>query len=252
MDASPESVTDKIRQELSSLRLMLEEQLGRLSTANLAQVEQQDEIRVAISKSSIPDEEKEDARSYRKKNFRVQVILAIGTWGAFLAAAIYAGIAEIQLRVTDRQLIEAQKTTVATEVAMKIDERAWVSVLDIRPDSKGAPIITIEFINTGRTPAKDFRIAAAGDVGKVKYKEVEIPGSGVIAPGGKFSSILHANGALTSPTRIEIHGRVSYESVFGVGHWTTFCYYLIPRRGEVPAGFAPCESGNEIDNNPEK
>ena len=246
------ALKDLLGTELASIRGLIQEQIRAIRDTSEATNQARKEIPLKLSELHIPENERAEERTYRKRSHTVQVLLALGTWLAFIAAGIYAAIAYRQLCVSNRLLVEAQKASSATEVAMKIDERAWASVFNIQPGPKGAPIITIEFINTGKTPAKNFKIAAAGDVGKMKSSETEIPGNGVIAPSGKFSSFMHANGVFTSSTQVAIHGRVSYESVFGVPHWTTFCYYLIPKRDEVPAGFAPCKSGNEIDSNPEK
>ena len=93
---------EMLRAELESLRISRQEQIGSIRATGEAQRKVQESIRVALLESRIPDDEKKDSRSYRKKNYTVQVILTVGTCGAFLAAAIYAAIAYRQLgKMTD-------------------------------------------------------------------------------------------------------------------------------------------------------
>jgi Tfp pilus assembly protein PilE len=143
----------------------------------------------------------------------------------------------------------AEKTLKQSIQAYQVDQRAWVSVLDIEPKNQGSFGIKIVLTNTGKTPARGFTLSAAGDVGGKRGSEQKLSGSGIIAPGGKFSSFMQANGSITNSTKLAVHGRVDYSSVFGGQHWTTFCYYLIPEKVGTPSGFAPCESGNNTDDN---
>src|SRR5208283_1590112 len=50
-------------------------------------------------------------RRYQRKYYRVQVWLAVGTWLAFAAAAIYAGIAARQWRTMNDTYGEIRKQT---------------------------------------------------------------------------------------------------------------------------------------------
>jgi hypothetical protein len=80
-----------------------------------------------------------------------------------------------------------------------------------------------------------------------KDTEKELPGRGIIAPDGIFHSDVGTG-------RVEqydwkdsvmlIHGKVTYDDMFGVGHWTKFCYAFIPGVGSTP-----CDTGNDIDPN---
>ncbi len=202
--------------------------------------------------------------SFEKWYFAGQSLLLIATASAFGAAYWYAGIADIEKNVMVYQqtpeIIKsadaarsaahtAQKTLTQSAYSSQIDQRAWVSVLDISVEKPDPLSIKIVFMNTGKTPARKFVIAAGGDIGVEKGHERRLSGSGVIAPGGKYSSFVAGNSSLAQSPKLAIHGRIDYVSIFGGEHWTTFCYHLIPGNTETPNGFSPCESGNETDNN---
>jgi hypothetical protein len=88
----------------------------------------------------------------------------------------------------------------------QIDQRAWVAVSNVEfmryNDSFHANIV---FVNTGKTPAKDFTIRVAGEPvpkGESPTSEEALqPGHGVIALNGAFHSPLSANGYWTKPLR---------------------------------------------------
>jgi hypothetical protein len=170
---------------------------------------------------------------------------------------------------------------------MRKDERAWIStqVLNSQNDV-GKPIAVLSnFLNTGKTPAKHF---------KVKMK-VEVLDSST-EPTFDFSNELLNNtvdDALVLPhpppvpTGVTVlrqvpgtqtveevtltqdmhdkyiagqlwfafEGKLSYEDVFGVGHWTNFCYANFYRGGPTgppgiirpPAVTKKCEEYNDTD-----
>lgn len=185
-------------------------------------------------------------------------VAAIATLALCVTTILYTIFSALQWSANEKAAVAAKSAAETAEntlkqsvKAYKIDERAWVSIFDVEPKNQGTFTINIVLVNTGKTPARNFIIAAAGDVGEGRSNENKLPGRGIIAPGGKFSSYMQANGSLTSSTKVTIHGRVDYDTVFGASHWTKFCYYLIPQKAGNPGGFAPCESGNEIDDNPE-
>ena len=79
-------------------------------------------------------------------------------------------------------------------------------------------------------------------------KENLQPGRGIIAPNGAYHSKLSANGYYEAKLgRLIVHGRIDYVDVFGTGHWTKFCYCWIPGTKASKGGFAPCDTGNSID-----
>jgi hypothetical protein len=195
------------------------------------------------------------AIEWRKVDFFKRFDLSISVIG-IVVLCIYTTYTACMYSANEKAAEAAESAATTAEETLKhsikayqVDERAWVSILDIEPKDQGNLVIKIVLINTGKTPARDFTVAAAGDVGRGKSSEKELLGRGIIAPGGKFSSFMQANGSLTNSTKLTIHGRVDYSSVFGGRHWTTFCYYLVHENAGTPNGFAPCESGNNTDDN---
>jgi hypothetical protein len=138
----------------------------------------------------------------------------------------------------------------------RLDQRAWVAVGDISQESqRESLVISVIFKNTGKTPAKNFVIRCAGEPvqkgQQPRSEEVILPGHGIIAPDGIFHSNLSASGGFDwKSVDLIVHGKIEYDTVFGTPHWTKFCYYFVPSSKTGKGGFAPCDSGNDIDNNP--
>lgn len=153
-------------------------------------------------------------------------------------------------------LCETHKSVQQADNNFRIDQRAWVTISEIPVDSKkdGDWTVHLVFKNTGRTPAKNFTIKVVGEPvakgGKIIAEECFLPGHGVIAPEGIFHSNLNVSGQYDwNSVELVVHGRVNYDSIFGHGHWTNFCYYYVSDKASK-GGFAPCDSGNDTDSNP--
>jgi len=139
----------------------------------------------------------------------------------------------------------------------QLDQRAWVAVSEIAPsdETKSPWEISIVFKNTGRTPAKNFAVELAGEPvpkgGNPTAKEDAYPGHGIIAPDGFFHSGLSSRTPFNwDTTDLVIHGKISYDSIFGHRHWTQFCYYFVPKNAtRTKGGFTPCDQGNDVDGN---
>jgi hypothetical protein len=160
------------------------------------------------------------------------------------------------LHVTNKAATAAKDSVDLARDNAHMDQRAWVAVSDISSNFRQDENWTVNlfFKNTGRTPAKNFVIWGAGEpVAKGQKpisEEIRLPGRGVIAPDGIFHSNLSISGHYDwKAIDLVIHGRIDYDSVFGRGHSTKFCYYFVPSK-TGKGGFAPCESGNDVDNNP--
>jgi len=156
-----------------------------------------------------------------------------------------------------RAATSAENSVTQARDNARLEQRAWVSVSDITPESQQGQnwTISIIFKNTGRTPAKNFVIRGIGEPvakgKKTSSEEIILPGHGIIAPDGVFHSNFSADGGFDwKSVDLVIHGKIEYDTVFGSSHWTTFCYYFVPTSKTGKGGFAPCDSGNDIDNNP--
>ncbi len=171
------------------------------------------------------------------------VLIVVGV----AAAGIYFG-----------QLVQMRKSTNAAtnavalqEDSLHIDQRAWVTVSNVEMANPKSGIgIDVTITNTGKTPAKNFTIKVAGEPvrkgSSPTAEELLQPGHGIIAPNGKFYFVLSAKDSYDAlVSNLTVHGRIDYFDIFSDHHWTTFCYYWIPQ-----GGFAPCDSGNDIDVTP--
>lgn len=194
-----------------------------------------------------PDRRKDNTPSWKK----TAEIVAIGIAGGLLIINIVALCAARKAANAAKESVELARMNA------DMDQRAWVGVSDISSSVRKSEDWTVSFMfkNTGKTPAKDFVIRGAGErvaKGQKPIKEeIRLPGRGVIVPDGIFHSELKVSGLYDwTSADLVIHGRIEYESVFGHGHWTTFCYHFVSDGNTGKGGFAPCDSGNDIDGNP--
>lgn len=139
----------------------------------------------------------------------------------------------------------------------QLDQRAWIVVSEITPsdETKSPWEINIVFKNTGRTPAKNFAVQLAGEPvakgAKPSASEETYAAHGLIAPDGFFQSGLSSRTPFNwQSTDLVVHGKITYDSVFGHSHWTQFCYYFVPKNtSRTKSGFTSCSQGNDVDNN---
>lgn len=136
------------------------------------------------------------------------------------------------------------------EEAMRLQQRAWVFVTEIRASElqAGRPLdITLGFKNTGRTPARNVQIATQVDSlpkGRDPEPRLEKAYSrGIIPPEGTvFANIGNSNGHSQGLTQEDLqaiksgdlvvwaYGTLTYDDVFEVRQATMFCYRLQPDR----------------------
>jgi len=158
-------------------------------------------------------------------------------------------------------------------VGAHLDQRAWIGVekatLSPMPLQVGKPMrITLNFRNTGKTPALDL-------VGRSKIDPVtrgamrifsypDTAHMGVLPPNGTnfvwydqpMGEITRRVGFMTTDlisdidlknTVIYLHGCVMYKDAFKKPHWMTYCYLLMDSSGIVGA----CQDHNDIDKDSE-
>jgi hypothetical protein len=128
--------------------------------------------------------------------------------------------------------------------ALAIDQRAWVMLENLSGNMEvGKPyLVSVLFKNFGKTPAQNATLKA----------RMEPLSSGTLpsfanlqatnlrfdaAPGGQASTIIRPDSGepvvlenllqMTNGQSTEyVFGRVDYEDIFSVHHWSQFCYYL--------------------------
>jgi hypothetical protein len=154
---------------------------------------------------------------------------------------------------TLEQSKEALDSTI--EIARR-DQRAWVGTIEVIPawrDASNNPIYIKEgsparfgvtIINSGKSPALKVRCKTkfttlAADVKfSPNYEKFQRQSIGVIQPQGRF--ILPTAPSLGPITAADIDifknskgilylfGEITYEDIFKIPHWTTFCMFLAP------------------------
>jgi hypothetical protein len=73
------------------------------------------ELLSVLAKLRVPESEKDEQRIQYRQNHTLQIWLTVGTWFAFIAAAVYAFLAGYQLRTMNKTLEELQQQTQATQ-----------------------------------------------------------------------------------------------------------------------------------------
>jgi hypothetical protein len=112
-----------IRTELLSLKTSIQDHLRAAREAEETANQTRKEIPARLAELRIPAEERAKNDAYRDKAHRQQVWLTWGTWLAFIAAAVYAGIAA-------RQLHELRRTNNLTQQALGKSDSALSETLD--------------------------------------------------------------------------------------------------------------------------
>jgi hypothetical protein len=259
------NLTKKFRKEL---RQALQKQTDSISQATKAAREnKQEPLPVplpVLAELQIPEADKTEQRTQYDQSHTLQILLTVGTWLAFLAAAVYAGIAARQLKVMRGQLgeiikqyPEIQKSAKAAGDAVTDSEqqfhegrRAWMGTSIFLIDSYPSPFHgIIEFKNSGLTPALRLKHAIQLSIRKAPllpdptydmkhpYRFTE---GGATPPGGVFNSLLedseespvtptvllHDKAIQNKAQFLYIHGELRYDDIDGKSHSTTFCFYM--------------------------
>ena len=113
------SLAEIIRAQLGSIRDAIQEQIHTIRDTSETTNKALNEIPKELSGLRVPENEKAEARKYRKKAHRQQVLLTWGTWLAFIAAGIYAGVAAHQARTMTDTLDQIKLQTKAAQCAVQ-------------------------------------------------------------------------------------------------------------------------------------
>jgi hypothetical protein len=191
------------------------------------------------------------------------VVIAFLTFCAiFCAICVHAGIYFFQLKQIKKSAAAATKAAHAVEASvtqargvLRDDQRAWVRLVDIQGIPEVGTVFSVDLVaaNTGRTFAKNLTMRAVIELitekGKAPDFSLEDGGAprkeskvSLLAPDADYEMEvgLHKQ---TSPHEITqsdldgirdgrltmfVHGKMTYEDIFGCAHWTTFCTQLKP------------------------
>jgi hypothetical protein len=161
-----------------------------------------------------------------------------------------------------------QSVTLARQNA-RVDQRAWVAVAGIAgiPTTGQILKISVGVRNTGKTFAKNVTMHQVaetipkGQEPNFDWEENEamfpdLVSKFIIAPTDVYvidnylrpyrklepSEIESIN---SGDTLIFVHGKITYDDVFGCNHWTTYCYFF----NRANNGYSPYEKHNTPDDN---
>jgi hypothetical protein len=171
------AIIDTLHMDLGAIQKTLQEQKSAIADAAETAKKAGEEIPRSITGLHAPADERANADAYQKKAHGQQVWLTWGTWLAFLAASIYAGIAAYQAHLTreslsnstssltqtldrmDNQTDATNRLATAMETAnanVLAADRPWIGasiILDHEMAVGNAPVAIIIFINSGKRPA---------------------------------------------------------------------------------------------------
>jgi hypothetical protein len=189
------SLVQLLRAELSAIQKAIKEQEHAVHAASEAANEERRKIPRAISSIGVTPDEKTAEKTQRYKEYRQQVHLKWGTWFAFGAAIVYAGVAAYQAGLMNRTYNEIQKQTAAAQSAAKAaQEQATLmrqqlvgtqaAVLFLQPwgiNSDGTGKIT--FLNRGAVFGHvSGNIEVARLLGREKYTLTKTQFSNLLIP----------------------------------------------------------------------
>jgi hypothetical protein len=230
---------------------------------------------IVDSLPALGDEEvtyREEVRTRERKKFLVEKItlFVLGIY-TLLTLGIYWS---------------AKKSADSAARALHLDQRAWVVPGIRKPDllKDVAVLVPLELSNTGKTAAEKCFIQFAvhllprGQISDFIYTphtghpHYEV-GVGVFPPNNPVESrwpvidprtkqpderSLHPVGIVLSDEIraaldggtywIGVHGRLTYDDVFGISHWQTFCFDALGKFDLDEAHFK-CAAYNQIDHN---
>ena len=152
------AIGNKLLAELRLVRTGIQQLVSGVHDAKGAQNQQQEhEPPVVRAELQIPEAIERETREDRKKQYKVQVWLAISTSLAFIAAAIYAGIAALQWKEMMRAANAAASAAETAKETLHTSERAYImnEAPELDPAKKA---INVLFVNTGRIPSGEVEI----------------------------------------------------------------------------------------------
>ncbi len=208
-----------------------------------------------------PTPEKHDTPD-EKREARDKIRLAVEIIG-LIFVIIYAGLTALMYGANKKSADAASRAASVAEQTLRQDQRGWVAVTAI--NSQNPPEINKKFtyavhlIDTGRTPARNVIVHVGDELlpkGKqpnllIDSRQVRL---GVLSPQSERSyegnpipegripiTITQENISALKNLRLVIHGKITYDDIFGCHHWVTYCSYL----RDDWSGYAFCPENND-------
>jgi hypothetical protein len=196
----------------------------------------------------------------------VSLLLVVVSFLTFLAiicaVCIQAGIYFFQLKQINKSTDAATKAANAAEASVKQvrrnarhDQRAWVAVVDIQGIPEVGTIFSVNLVaqNSGKTFARNLKMRAVVEAITEKGGEPDFSledsaaarkdsSVSLLAPNADYMMDIELrkqtapheitesdlDGIRRGDLSIFVHGKMTYDDIFGCAHWTTFCTRLKP------------------------
>jgi hypothetical protein len=185
--------------------------------------------------------------------------LVIAAFLTFLAICAQVWIYSYQLKEMQKSTNAATKAAKAAEDSVAfakenahLDQRAWVAAIDIKGTPEVGKIFTVNVTakNSGKTFAKNFRMAVVvepiTETNEPNFSLEESaeaqkePNVSILEPNGEYVTNTELrkerppheitkedlDRIRSGELKIFVHGKLTYDDIFGCAHWTTFCVRL--------------------------
>jgi hypothetical protein len=180
----------------------------------------------------------------------------------FCAICVQAGIYFFQLKEIRKSTDAATKAANAAEASVnqvrrtaRHDQRAWLAVVDIQGIPEVGTIFSVNLVaqNSGKTFAKNVTMRAVVEAitekgGEPDFSLEDSAGArkdssvSLLAPNADYVMDIELrkrtppheitqsdlDGIRRGDLTLFVHGKMTYDDVFGCAHWTTFCTRLKP------------------------
>ena len=234
-----------------------------------------------VAELQLPETEKTQRRTEYRESRTLQIWLTVGTWLAFLAASIYAGITYYQLKTANEALNDNRKSgaeqlsklgeqvaqlKTANQIAVDA-ERPWIGInFTVRELDASTLQSTVWYANSGRRPAKLIASYFYWHVYKslpdsplyVPLK-TDIRGQGIIVPNSNmtnsqsFSKITEqaSKELVRNGEHVFIYAKMEYEDVSThQRHWVHGCIEYFPGFQNAANGWVNCSTYNDTGDGP--
>jgi hypothetical protein len=180
----------------------------------------------------------------------------------FCAIFVQAAIYFLQLKQINKSTDAATKAANVAEASVKQvrttvrrDQRAWVAVVDIQGIPEVGTIFSVNLVaqNSGKTFAKNLTMRAVIELITEKGREPDfsLEDSGaarkdssvsLLAPNADYVMDIELrkqtppheitqsdlDGIRRGDLTLFVHGKITYDDIFGCAHWTSFCTRVKP------------------------
>jgi hypothetical protein len=238
-----------IEDEIRSVRISLfgiQEQIRVISNQQAAyfqaQNAEQQRPQVLHAELQVSEHVELDRRAIEHRQHCVQVWLTVGTWLAFIAAAVYAGITYYQSRLTRTALKDNQNsfTLMQRQVEAAVSAAVQKQFIIGWPSNKA--YLSVVLSNRGKTVASNVKGRLRLEIGRIRdgeftgrdwppwnfYATEVFPDPEMPIVRGKYLDISEGEFSSTSgvPKTIKLTGEISYFNGFDIQS-RSVCYYVL-------------------------